>query len=168
MLTVMTSGLYGILTVWIISFIIMFRKQLTSMVGMMASMALGMTVGLAMGTLIALWMPGSFFHSALISMLIGGGIGIISGAPISLMAVMDGLLSGIMGGMMGMMLMFMMPAHYVEITVKLMAVLCCGIVFLLFLMLQGEINSDILKQKSFLIAKPATMFSVIVIGLLLT
>jgi uncharacterized cupredoxin-like copper-binding protein len=131
------------------------------MVGMMAAMALGMTVGLAMGTLLTLWLPGQFFQSTLISMLIGGAIGITAGAPISLMAVMDGLLSGIMGGMMGTMLMVMMPIPYAGVMVKIMSVLCNGIVFLLFLMLQGEIKPDFLRQKTFLLSKPISMFLVI-------
>jgi uncharacterized cupredoxin-like copper-binding protein len=140
--TILFGSLFGILAVWITGFIATFRKQLTCMVGMMAAMALGMTVGLAMGTLLTVWLPGQFFQSTLISMFVGGGIGIIAGAPISVMAVMDGLLSGIMGGMMGTMLMVMMPVPYAGIMVKIMSVLCSGIVFLIFLMLQGEIKTD--------------------------
>jgi uncharacterized cupredoxin-like copper-binding protein len=131
------------------------------MVGMMAAMALGMTVGLAMGTLLTLWLPGQFFQSTLISMLIGGAIGITAGAPISLIAVIDGLLSGIMGGTMGTMLMVMMPIHYAGVMVKIMSVLCSGLVFLLLLMLQGEIRTDYIRQKSFLLSKPISMFLVI-------
>lgn len=159
------SGLFVILTIWVTGFIVTFRKQLTCMVGMMAAMALGMTFSLAMGTLLTLWLPGQFFQSTIISMLAGGAVGIIAGAPISLMAVMDGLLSGIMGGMMGTMLMVMMPAPYAEVTVNIMSVLCSGILFLLFLMLQGEIKTDFLRQKPFLLSKPLSMFLVITITL---
>ncbi|MFX3637320.1 MAG: cupredoxin domain-containing protein [Candidatus Pristimantibacillus sp.] len=150
-----------ILSVWITGFIVIFRKQLSCMVGMMAAMALGMSVSLSLGVLLTLWIPGQFFQSTVISMLVGGTIGIIAGAPISLMAVMDGLLSGIMGGMMGTMLMVMMPSPYAEVTVNLMSVLCIGVLFFLFLMLQGEIKPDTLRQKSFLFSKPLSMFLVI-------
>ncbi|TFE19398.1 cupredoxin domain-containing protein [Cohnella luojiensis] len=166
--TILFGGLFGILTVWITAFIVTFRKHLTCMVGMMAAMVLGMTVGLALGTLLTLWLPGQFFQSTLISILIGGAIGIMAGAPISLMAVMDGLLSGIMGGMMGTMLMVMMPAPYAGVMVKIMSVLCCGIVFLLFLMLHGEIKTDVLRQKSFLLSKPISMFLAIALVLSFT
>ncbi|UVI33448.1 cupredoxin domain-containing protein [Paenibacillus spongiae] len=168
MSAILLSGLFGVLAVWITGFIITFRKQLTCMVGMMAAMALGMTVGLALGALLTLWLPGQFFYSTVISMIAGGAIGVLAGAPISLMAVMDGLLSGIMGGMMGTMLMVMMPQPYAGITVKFMSVICSGILFLLYLMLQGEIKTSSLRQKSFLLSKPVSMFAVIAITLIFT
>jgi hypothetical protein len=168
MASIILSSLFGILTLWIMGFVITFRKQLTSMVGMMAAMTIGMTVGFVLGTLLALWLPGQYFHSTMIGMLTGGAIGAMTGAPISLMAVLDGLLSGIMGGMMGTMLMGMMPATYTWAAVNIISVLCSGIVFILFLMLQGEIKAEILKQRSILLSKPQLMFSVISIGLIFT
>lgn len=162
------SGLFLVLTVWIMGFIMTFRKQLTCMVGMMAAMTLGMSVSLAMGTLMTIWLPGQFFQSTMISMLVGGAVGLIAGAPVSLMAVMDGLLSGIMGGMMGTMLMVMMPAPYAQLTVNIMSILCSGILFLLFLMLQGEVKPDFLRQKSFLLSKPLSMFLFIILTLSFT
>lgn len=156
-------GTYMILTIWIIGFVVAFRKQITCMVGMMTAMALGMAIGLALGTLLAVWLPGQFFQSTVLSMLIGGMIGGIAGAPISMMAVLDGLLSGVMGGMMGTMLMVMMPSPYVEITVKLMSVFCSGIVFLLFIMLLGEVKPRFTTQKPPLLSHPIFMFSVIVL-----
>jgi uncharacterized cupredoxin-like copper-binding protein len=131
------------------------------MAGMMGSMALGMSIGLGMGTLIATWLPGQFFQAAVLSMIIGGGIGALAGIPISIMAVMDGLLSGLMSGMMGSMLMVMIPPVFAGSTLKIMVVLCSGIVFLLFLMLQGEVKPDHLKQRSFILSKPLSMFIVI-------
>ncbi|XID93791.1 cupredoxin domain-containing protein [Paenibacillaceae bacterium WGS1546] len=159
------SILFGILTVWVTGFIFAFRKQLTCMVGMMAAMAMGMSVGLTMGTILTLWLPGLFFQSTVIGMLIGGSIGAIIGGPISVMAVMDGLLSGIMGGMMGTMLMVMMPLPYTLVTVKIISMLFSGVIFILFIMLQSEIKPELLKQRSFLFSKPISMF--LVIGLVL-
>jgi plastocyanin len=83
------------------------------------------------------------------------------------MAVLDGLLSGVMGGMMGAMLVVMIPESNVEATVKIMAVLCSGIIFLLLLMLQGEVQTEHLKRGSFLMSMPAPMFSAIVLFLTL-
>lgn len=114
----------------------------------MAAMALGMTIGLAMGGLVAVWLLDQFFHSTMIGMLIGGAV-------------------GIMGGMMGTMLMVMMPSDYVAITIKLMSVICSGIVFLVFVMLLGAVSPDYLKDKSFIVSKPIAMFFVIVFALII-
>ncbi|CAG7651934.1 cupredoxin domain-containing protein [Paenibacillus allorhizosphaerae] len=165
MYTILISSLFGILTFWVTGFIFAFRKQLTCMVGMMAAMTMGMAVGLTMGTILALWLPGQFFQSSVISMLIGGVVGAFIGGPISLMAVLDGLLSGIMGGMMGTMLTVMMPSPYTLVTVKVVSVLFSGIIFLLFVMLQSEIKPDLLRQRTFLLSKPLSMF--LVVGLVL-
>ncbi|WP_158299502.1 cupredoxin domain-containing protein [Paenibacillus antri] len=153
----------GVLCIWTIGFIVFFRKRLSCMAGMMAAMALGMMVGLGFGVLVASWMPGQLFQSTVLGMLIGGLIGAFAGLPISIMAVLDGLLSGIMGGMMGTMLISMIPSSYSIPTLKIVALLCCGVIFLVLLMLQGEIKPDYLKTHSWLFSKPAPMFAVIVV-----
>lgn len=157
------AGIYALLSLWILAFIVVFRHRIPCMVGMMAAMTLGMTVGLGMGTLFVLWLPGQFFHATVFSMLIGGLIGAVSGVPVSIMAVLDGLLSGIMGGMMGTMFMVMIPASYTIVAIKIMSVLCTGVLFLLFLMLQGEIKLEHLQKRSSLLSKPVSMFAVIVL-----
>lgn len=161
MANVVLSSLFGILTIWVTGFIFTFRNHVTCMTGMMAAMGMGMSVGLTMGTIFAVWLPGQFFQATFISMLIGGAVGVITGKPISLMAVMDGLLSGIMGGMMGTMLMVMMPSPYILPTVKIVSVLCSGIIFILFVMLQSEVRVELLEQKSFILSKPVSMFAVV-------
>ncbi|MGG2196850.1 cupredoxin domain-containing protein [Paenibacillus validus] len=133
------------------------------MAGMMAAMVQGMTIGLGVGTLLVIWLPGEIFHATIISMLIGGIIGTVSGIPISIMAILDGLLSGIMGGMMGTMFMVMIPTSYTIAAIKIMSVLCTGVLFLLFLMLQGEIKLEHLQKRSSLLSKPVSMFAVIVL-----
>jgi len=165
MLLIVLTTLFVLLSAWLTGFVWTFRPQITCMVGMMSAMTLGMTIGLAIGSFLTLWLPGQFFQSTVIGMLIGGLAGVIIGWPISLMAIMDGLLSGIMGGMMGAMLMFMMPITYAAVSVKIMSILCSGILFLLFIMLQGEIKTEHLHQKSFLLAKPISMFIVIIVAL---
>ena len=167
MTNMLIIGLYAILTIWTSSFIFIFRKRLTCMVGMMGAMVLGMTIGLGVGTLLAVWLPGQFFPSVMLSMLIGGVVGVIAGSPISLMAVLDGLLSGVMGGMMGAMLVVMIPESNIAATLKLMAVLSGGIIFMLLLMLQGEVPKEYLKRGSFLMSMPAPMFSTIVLILIM-
>ncbi|MCY9659465.1 cupredoxin domain-containing protein [Paenibacillus chondroitinus] len=159
--------LFASLSTWIVSFLTAFRKNISCMAGMMAAMALGMSIGLGVGSLMALLIPGQFFQSTMISMLIGGTIGVAAGIPISLMAVIDGLMSGIMGGMMGTMLIIMIPSPYVGLTIKIMSILCSGIIFLLLIMLQGEVKNDVLNRKTFLLSKPSSMFCLIVMVLVL-
>ncbi|MCY9693376.1 cupredoxin domain-containing protein [Paenibacillus alginolyticus] len=159
--------LFASLSTWIVSYLIAFRKSISCMAGMMTAMALGMSIGLGVGSLMALLIPGQFFQSTMISMLIGGTIGVAAGITISLMAVIDGLMSGLMGGMMGTMLIIMIPSPYVGLTIKIMSILCSGIIFLLLLMLQGEVKADVLNRKFFLLSKPSPMFCMIVIVLVL-
>ncbi|MCR8644340.1 cupredoxin domain-containing protein [Paenibacillus sp. N1-5-1-14] len=165
MSVILLNGLFTVLTLWVAGFVGTFRKDLTKMAGMMAAMAIGMTVGLALGSLFTIWLPGQFYQSTITSMLIGGLAGAIIGVPISLMAVLDGLLSGIMSGMMGTMLMVMIPAPYVDSAVKFIAILCSGIIFLLYIMLLGEVGAYRLKLKSTLLSKPISMFLVIAVSL---
>lgn len=160
------AALYGSLSLWIIGFVSFFRKKITCMVGMMAAMALGMIVGLGMGTLLAVWLPGQFFQATMLGILVGGMVGAVAGMPISLMAVLDGLLSGIMGGMMGTMLLVMIPAPYVQPTLKILSVLSSSVIFMLFLMLLGEVKTGALNKNSFIWTKPSSMFTVIAILML--
>jgi plastocyanin len=156
-------GIWGVLSLWTVGFIIMFRKRLSCMAGMMGAMALGMVVGLGMGALIAVWMPGQLFQATVLGILVGGIIGSAAGLPISLMAVLDGLLSGIMGGMMGTMLISMIPVSESILTLKILAVLSSGVIFLVLLMLQGEIKPEHLVTRSWLVSNPAPMFIVIIV-----
>lgn len=158
-------GIWGVLSLWTIGFIIVFRKRLSCMAGMMGAMALGMVVGLGIGALGAVWLPGQQFQATVLGMLVGGTVGSIAGLPISIMAVLDGLLSGIMGGMMGTMFISMIPGSDSILTLKILVVLSSGVIFLVQLMLQGEIKPEHLKSRSWLVSNPAPMFTVI-IGLL--
>ncbi|MDQ0876558.1 plastocyanin [Paenibacillus sp. V4I3] len=151
---------YSMLSFWIIAFVIRFRSRITCMVGMMSAMCLGMTIGLGAGTLIAALFPGHFFQACMISMLLAGMIGAIAGIPISTMAVLDGLLSGIMGGMMGAMLIAMLPAAYITPTLKITGVFTASIIFILFLMLIGEVKNVGSTRRSRFFFLPQTMFSV--------
>ena len=162
--TIPFLGLYIILFIWIFRFLIVFRRRISCMAGMMAAMAIGMMIGLGMGTLISVWLPDQIFQATILSMLMGGVIGAITGSPISIMAVLDGLLAGIMGGMMGTMLLTMIPSTNLESIIKIMTVIYGAIVFLLLLMLQGEIKEEHLNKRSFLLSKPISMF--VAIGLL--
>lgn len=147
---------YALLFIWIIIFTFLYHKKLSPHTGMMISMTLGMTVGLGVGTFIGLLHPHYFFQATFISVLVAGVIGCISGIPISLSACLEGLLGGIMGGMMGAMLGVMLPTETADGTIKLMALLSGGTLFLLFLIMQSEVSKD--KKKLPIFLKPSSYF----------
>ncbi|MEB3100137.1 hypothetical protein [Ferviditalea candida] len=162
-LTFTFIGIFAVLSIWILRFVSVFRHKLSCMAGMMAAMVLGMTTGLGSSMLLTFsWPSGALLQTMIGGMLIGGFTGLLAGIPISLMAVLDGLLSGIMSGMMGTMLAVMIPYADMGIALKIIAVLCGGILFVLFLMLQGEIKEEHLQQHSRIFSKPHTMFLVII------
>jgi uncharacterized cupredoxin-like copper-binding protein len=74
--------------------------------------------------------------------------------------VLDGLLSGIMGGMMGAMLISMIPAAYITSTLKIVGVFTASIIFILLIMLIGEVKELGLTRRSRLFFLPQTMFAV--------
>jgi uncharacterized cupredoxin-like copper-binding protein len=112
------------------------------MLGMVISMSLGMVIGLSTGSISAILYPDSFFEVTIISMLIGGLIGVISGYPFSLIAVIDGLVSGIMSGMMGTMLgMMILPENQNQL-LNIIGLITVGIFFLIFLLIVTEINKE--------------------------
>jgi len=150
--------IYIILVVWIFHFIFTFRRQISCMAAMMSAMVLGMTIGLGAGTLLGFTFPGQPFQFTISGMMIGGTVGFLTGLPISIMAVLDGLLSGVMGGLMGAMLMLMLPPTYASVTLRIIGVLCSGILFILFIMLQGEVKPEHLKQKFILLSGPQPLF----------
>lgn len=166
-ITVSLAVIYTVLSLWILIFIIVFRHRLSSMVGMISAMTQGMTVGLGFGTLFVIWLPLEFFHATVFSMLIAGAIGGASGFPISIMAVLDGLLSGFMAGMMGTMFIVMIPQTYTESAIRVMAVLCSGVLFLLLLLLQSEVQTEHLQKRSYLLTKPGYMFAVIILSFII-
>lgn len=137
------------------------------MAGMMIAMTVGMVTGLSFGTIVALLNPDHFFQVTVFSILFGAIMGTIAGFPISLMAVLDGFLSGAMGGMMGAML-GVMVAGEANPTMNVMIVLSGGVLFILFLLIQSEINIEEQGWKNFFFVKRLPLFLVIVLAFYLT
>lgn len=154
-------ALFFLLTAWVYYFIISFRTQLSNMAGMMTAMAVGMSVGLGMGSLLTVMISDDFFIATLISMLVGGLTGTLIGWPTGLMAVIDGLLSGVMGGMMGTMLLIMIPVSSTHTMLNIISLFTNAILFLVFILLQGEIARENLYKKSFFLSNPIWMFTTI-------
>lgn len=160
-------AMYALIIMWVVFFAYAYRKKIPAMIGMMISMSLGMVTGLGAGIIMGMLLNQQFFHASLASMMIGASVGAIAGFPNGLMAVLDGLLSGIMGGMMGVMFIFMIPSEYWIVTVKIAAVITSGIIFLLFLTVQNEVNLKEKDWKMQLFGKPHSFFIVICLFLLM-
>ncbi|WP_257347027.1 hypothetical protein [Pseudalkalibacillus decolorationis] len=91
------------LLLYLFSFILNKKTEVSTMEVMTIAMSIGMTVGLVSGCYFGFIIE-NLFLSTLISMAFGGIVGFILGLPCSIIASIDGLLSGVMGGMMGAML----------------------------------------------------------------
>lgn len=156
--------LYITIVIWIFSFIFLFRKRISCMAGMMIAMTVGMVLGLSFGTITALYYPDHFFEVTVISVLFGAMMGTIAGFPISIMAVLDGFLSGAMGGMMGAMLGAMVSGNGLYSATNVIVVLSGGLLFILFLMMQSEINIKEKGWKNFLFVRRLPLFLVILLA----
>ncbi|MCM3715443.1 cupredoxin domain-containing protein [Alkalihalobacillus oceani] len=139
MQSIMLGVVFIVLLSWLILYTYLFKEKLGNMVGMVLAMTLGMVVGLSTGALLAILYPTFIFEVTIISMLIGGFIGVISGYPFSLVAILDGLMSGIMGGMMGAMLGVMITPEYQNQLLSIMSLLTVGIFFFVYLIQTSEL-----------------------------
>lgn len=90
------------------------KKIMDHMQLMTSTMAIGMMIGLIAGMIFGAINQGDLYTSTLWAMVLGGGLGMLFGMPISIVCVIEGALSGIMAGMMGAMLGEMVPASRVE------------------------------------------------------
>jgi hypothetical protein len=142
-LTICTIQIIGIL--WIT---IMYRKHLSTMHGMISSMALGMMGGIFYGLIIGLFLHGNLYTSSLLSIVIGLTIGFLAGLPFGLVAILDGSVSGLMGGMMGAMLGEMIPMSNPDFMVKILAYFFIMLLLLVFYLLESSIANKSEKALS--------------------
>ncbi|WP_223068343.1 cupredoxin domain-containing protein [Paenibacillus caui] len=157
MLHVTVLALYLLLTGWVVSYVMIHRRWLDTMIGMMTSMSVGMISGLGIGSTTGLMLPGYFFQATVLSMLAGGLCGLISGLPLGMLAVLDGTLSGLMAGMMGTMLIIMVPPSFAHTTVLLLSIVGSAILFAVHLLLLQETH----REQAGFIGKPGVLFSMI-------
>lgn len=92
-------------SVMLTSGILMFyyKKQLTTMAGMVLAMVIGMNIGLTIGVFFGQIFQGNLYLSTVLSILIGMIAGLTCGAAIGILASLEGLMAGLMGAMMGAM-----------------------------------------------------------------
>jgi uncharacterized cupredoxin-like copper-binding protein len=134
----LTAIIITIISLSVIAFVIIKRKKITYMAGMLVAMALGMLVGLVGGLLAGILYSGNLFFSTVLGIVIGLLTGFLTGLPISVMAIIDGVLSGIMGGMMGAMLGEMISPEYQNPMIQIMLVIFVGMIGIVLYMLQQE------------------------------
>ncbi len=153
-----------LLLTWLICLSYLFKEKLSNMIGMVVSMTLGMITGLSIGTFSAVLFPDLFFEITVLSMLIGGFVGVIAGFPYSLIAIIDGLISGVMGGMMGTMLGVMISSEHYNQLLNIMSLWTVGIFFLIYLLLVYEINKE--SNNNSLISHPLPYFTLVCLFIL--
>lgn len=146
------------------SLILLIRRQLTCMVGMMSAMTVGMISGLGIGSSVAALSSLDMYHSTIIGMLSGALLGALTGIPISLMAVLDGVLSGVMAGMMGAMFAGMIPPEQHLSLLRILCVLAGSILFILHLMILGELNQELRYKMPLAFRAPVWVFLVVALG----
>ncbi|MFC0274851.1 cupredoxin domain-containing protein [Metabacillus herbersteinensis] len=125
-------------------YILLNRKSISPMHGMMAAMTIGMMVGILGGTILGSKLPDNLFLSTIIGMLLGLSSGLLIGIPISLLASLDGMLSGLMGGMMGAMLGAMTAEDYLNPLIRILFVF--DIVFTLIVIYMLEVDKFSKKE----------------------
>ncbi|MEK6899054.1 MAG: hypothetical protein AABW79_03070 [Nanoarchaeota archaeon] len=113
------SGLYVILTLLSIAFIVPVAKQvrtynaLTCMGGMMVGMTIGMISGFLIGFYIGA--TNGMFIGSLAGMITGIFLGTWLGSCCGIMGFLEGIMAGFMGGLMGAMSAVMMINDYLEV-----------------------------------------------------
>lgn len=108
-----------------------FRKDVSTMHGMLFSMSMAMGIGLFSGTLVGILFQGNLLLSTVIGIGAGFIVGIIIGTFYSFLAIMEGMLSGIMAGMMGAMLGEMVKPMDWDKTVMIMFTIALFICFVI-------------------------------------
>ena len=127
-------------SLFVISTVVYYRKEITSMTGMMIAMTIGMNVGLTIGVIFGIIFSDNFFSATILGILVGMIAGFLAGIPLGIVAVMDGILSGLMGGMMGAMLGEMITIEYQDAMIKIMFFIFLSTFLILLRMIHQEIN----------------------------
>lgn len=139
-LSICTVALMVMMTGYSIYLVYREKNKLSSMSGLMISMAVAMMAGLLSGYLIGVY-SGDMFLSCGVSMIIGFIIGFLAGQPFGIMAILDGalagLMSGIIGALLGVLLQFQAPTIMLGILLALYVVIL-GLVILFILVDSNE------------------------------
>lgn len=137
------------------------KERLLSMSYMMISMYTGMCIGLTQGVMFGALYQGDLFYSTLLSMGIGGTVGLMIGIIHSPLSSIEGLMAGLMGGMMGAMLGEMISPKESIMILKILLVLSSCSIFLFFIFPRTKSKQYLITKKW--LFKPLVVFVSIII-----
>ncbi|PFH92677.1 hypothetical protein [Bacillus sp. AFS088145] len=143
-----------VLTVLLSSYVIIIanrkKEKLSCTSGKMISMTNSMMTSVTIGTIFGiLFRNTDLTIPTIISMTAGILIGYLTGKPLSLMAVLEGITAGIMGGMMGAMLGIMLQETYLNILIYFIDVVFVLVTILLIKVIDQEVSKFNKNEKSF-------------------
>ena len=143
-----------VLTVLLSSYVIKIanskKEKLSCTTGKMISMTNSMMTSLTIGTICGILLRDTDLTiPTIISMTIGIITGYLTGKPLSLMAVLEGLTAGIMGGMMGAMLGIMLQETYLNLLIYFIDVVFVLVTILLIKVIDQETSKFNKDEKSF-------------------
>jgi ribose/xylose/arabinose/galactoside ABC-type transport system permease subunit len=128
----------------------MYRKQISSMAGMIINMTNSMMASIALGSILGIYAKDMDLTSPIIiSVSFGMIVGFITGRPISLLASLEGIMAGVMGGMMGAMLGVMLQPNSAQMMVAFLDLIYILVTALLLRVIDQEIkirNNDHSKK----------------------
>jgi heme/copper-type cytochrome/quinol oxidase subunit 2 len=138
-LLIITIAVVFIMTSYSIYLVHREKSKLSTMAGMVISLAIATMAGLLSGFLLGSY-SGDMFLSSGISIIIGFTIGFLSGQPLGLIPIMNGALSGLISSLLGAILGVML--QYTTPTVMLLLLL------LLYVVITGIVIIFILVETS--------------------
>ncbi|CAM5223591.1 hypothetical protein UACE39S_01060 [Ureibacillus acetophenoni] len=137
-----------------------FKKNISSMEGMMISMYFCMNLSLTVGVLLGFTYQGNLIFSTVLTMLIGILVGLIFGSNFGILSVLDGVMAGIMGGMMGAMLGEMIKGDGSIILIRILLFLSISTIFLIIIITRSKITKP---SKKLWLLKPIVLATLIII-----
>jgi heme/copper-type cytochrome/quinol oxidase subunit 2 len=134
-LLIITIAVVFIMTSYSIYLVHREKSKLSTMAGMVISLAIATMAGLLSGFLLGSY-SGDMFLSSGISIIIGFTIGFLSGQPLGLIPIMNGAISGLisslLGAILGVMLQYTAPTVMLLLLLLLYVVITgIGIIFIL-------------------------------------
>src|SRR5699024_3185118 len=123
------------------------RERLTTMHGMVITMALGMNIGLTSGVLFGSLYQGNLYLSTIISIAIGALAGLACGISFGLLPSLEGFMSGLMGGMMGAMLGEMITLEQSAILTNIMLALTTSSLLLFQVFSSSKAKANNIEKK---------------------
>lgn len=141
MVIILSISLIALLTTYVILVTYRNKSYFNNMVGMMISMTNSMMASVSMGTIFGIVLRDKDLSiSTILSITIGLLVGLITGGPLSYIAILDGVLAGVMGGMMGAMLGIMLQESYSNLMISFIDLVFIIVIGILLRFIKDEIH----------------------------